>query len=217
MKIIIMLLLTSTLILAQDNYSDNVNLKVKEIIEKLKSNKTEAIVEGVVIDVKTLKENILLGENATSKSINIISKIKFKVLKSYKKGVKKEIYVYIPGGLYLKDGKMRYHYVSEGAHPLLELGDHILMGLRKYRDGYTHVFGQLLQIPYDNQIIEDIQRQKTEQKLRKLYSKNMNYSNEEEEKILNQNKKITNEKKIIIKVLKKSLDELFKKREVYNE
>ena len=215
--ILFLVLITSGLWATNELLDNNINKKYKKILNSLKSDKVEVIVEGVVTNVDIIKEKIIPTKALEGKNIEIISKVTFRVLENYKKNVKKEVNVYIKGGLYYKNGKQVYRFVSNEAHSLLENGDHILMGLRRYRDGYTHVFAKTLQLPYSENLIDNIEKQKKEHKLRKLYIKNKNYTSIDEDKIKKRYKKNAKEKKAIIKILKKKLKTNFRKMGVINE
>jgi len=207
--IILLIILVSTSLFSVD--SAKLNIKINKIMKKFKSNKVDLIVVGEVISLSSkLKKGMTIP----------VTKVKFRVINAYKSSiVKAEITVRIKGGRYIaNNGKEYVKFSKKEAYPLLDSGDIILMGLKKLNNGdYKHVFRNKLQIPFSNELIEQINDDTKEHKLRKLYLKTSISSNRisnKENKIIERFDSKKENEKYIINKLKKKINNNFEESEV---
>jgi hypothetical protein len=225
--LMIFLVLLANSLWSNESLSDVIDVESSKIIEKFNDENVDAIVVGKVINVSVEVNKRRPEKELSINNIFSITTVEFEVKESYKQNtIENIINVVIPGGRFIFDDKVYIYASKSNANPLLDEGDIVLMGLKKLENGnYKHVFGKELQIPFSDNLIDDIENQTKEHKLKKLKklkekqiennSVIINTPNENE--ILENSLKESIKRKSLIKEITKKLNLSFSKSEVINE
>ena len=116
---------------------------VNKKIEQFQNDNVENIVIGKVTNVEVNLYKRKPNSELSEKNVVAITKVTFKVQKAYKSGlISKKIIVRIPGGKFIFNSKQYASVSRDTAHPLLDEGDIILMGLKKENEYYKHTDGR---------------------------------------------------------------------------
>ena len=187
-KLLMMVIMMMSLsVFAQDNAKE-VNKEIKafeiqyknseEFAKKLEmlhdDENVNVIVDAEVIDMETVVEpmKVLANPDKPSARMNlaVYQLITFKVKEAYKSDepINEYIQIAIEGGKYFHNGKEYYRTSTEGGYAFVDIGDNMLMGLKKKDESYFLYYGRKLQLPSKENIINDIERQKKEKAKQKL-------------------------------------------------
>lgn len=138
-------------------------------------NYVDAIVEAEVISIQTIVTKIDNNLD-TLRNLIVFQKVRYKVLQAYKSKTPIDEYIdiFIPGGRFTYNGKEYEKFSPEDPHALLDVGDTMLLALRKLENGYEIYGGKEFQIPSKENIITSIENQKKEKAKLKALSTESN-------------------------------------------
>ncbi len=105
-------------------------------------NYVDAIVEAEVISIQTIVTKIDNNLD-TLRNLVVFQKVRYKVLQAYKSKTPIDEYIdiFIPGGRFTYNGKEYEKFSPQDPHALLDVGDTMLLALRKLENGYE-IYGE---------------------------------------------------------------------------
>jgi hypothetical protein len=193
-KIILLLIILSTVNLWGKN--PFINWTENEVLNI--SEKVDLLVEGEVINVDTYYYNmftkeILYSNEVTKENIGklmLFTKVNIKILINFKNKNElknKFISVWIEGGKFYLDDRLRHQNTTTSAYPFLDEGDIMIMGLNKnsYNTNYlTDKFEEsisdyhfeneyILQIPSSENMIKEVEEGELEKSKEIVYKRKL--------------------------------------------